>query len=66
MLFVAYLMLVVRAVRRPEPVDCGCFGALGDSEVTPMTVWRNVLLVVAALLAVVAGLQGVGLAGVPR
>ncbi len=63
MLFVAYLMLVVRAVRRPEPVDCGCFGALGDSEVTPMTVWRNVLLVVAALLAVVAGLQGGGLAG---
>ena len=63
MLFVAYLLLVVRAVRRPEPVDCGCFGALGDSEVTPMTVWRNVLLVVAALLAVVAGLQGGGLAG---
>jgi thiol-disulfide isomerase/thioredoxin len=63
MLFVAYLMLVVRAVRRPEPVDCGCFGALGDSEVTPMTVWRNVLLVVAALLAVVAGLQDGGLAG---
>ena len=63
MLFVAYLLLVVRAVRRPEPVDCGCFGALGDSEVTPMTVWRNVLLVVAALLAVVAGLQDGGLAG---
>jgi thiol-disulfide isomerase/thioredoxin len=62
-LFIVYLLLVVRAVRRPEPVDCGCFGALGDSEVTTMTVWRNVLLVVAALLAVVAGLQGGGLAG---
>ena len=41
LLFVAYLVLVVRAVRRPEPVDCGCFGALGDSEVTTVTVWRN-------------------------
>jgi thiol-disulfide isomerase/thioredoxin len=62
-LFGAYLLLVVRAVRRPEPVDCGCFGALGDAQVTTMTVWRNVALLVAALLAVVAGLQGVGLLG---
>ena len=62
-LFVGYLLLVVRAVRRPEPVDCGCFGALGDAQVTTMTVWRNVALLVAALLAVVAGLQGVGLLG---
>ena len=61
LLFVAYLVLVVRAVRRPEPVDCGCFGALGDSEVTTVTVWRNALLVLSALLAVVAGLQGTGL-----
>ncbi len=62
-LFVAYLLLVVRAVRRPEPVDCGCFGALGDARVTTMTVWRNVALLVAALLAVMAGLQGAGLVG---
>ena len=62
-LFLAYLALVVRAVRRPEPVDCGCFGALGDAQVTRMTVWRNVFLVVAASLAVVAGLQGVGVVG---
>ena len=61
LLFVAYLVLVARAVRRPEPVDCGCFGALGDSEVTTVTVWRNALLVLSALLAVVAGLQGSGL-----
>ena len=26
-LFVAYLALVVVAVRGPEPADCGCFGA---------------------------------------
>ncbi len=63
LLFVAYLVLVVRAVRRPEPADCGCFGAIGDSRVTAVTVWRNVALVASAALAVVAGTQGVGLVG---
>ena len=58
-LFLAYLVLVARAVRRPEPVDCGCFGALGDDRVTRVTVWRNVVLVLAATLAVVAGLRDV-------
>lgn len=62
-LFVAYIVLIARAVRRPEPVDCGCFGALGDSRVTRVTVWRNVTLVLSAALAVVAGLRGVGLIG---
>jgi hypothetical protein len=60
-LFVAYLVLVVRAVRRPEPVDCGCFGALGDSTVTRVTVWRNGALVLSAALCVVAGLRDVAL-----
>jgi len=63
LLFVAYLVLVVRAVRRPEPVDCGCFGALGDSRVTRVTVWRNAVLVLSAVLCVVAGLRGVGVIG---
>ena len=62
-LFVTYLVLVARAVGRPVPVDCGCFGALGDSRVTRVTVWRNGALVLCALLAVVAGVQGVGLIG---
>lgn len=61
LLFLAYLALVVVAVRGPEPADCGCFGAIGDSRVTRVTVWRNALLVVAAVLAVAAGLRGVGL-----
>ena len=59
-LFLAYLVLVARAVRRPEPVDCGCFGALGDDRVTRVTVWRNASLVLAALLSVLAGLLGHG------
>lgn len=58
-LFLAYLALVVLAVRRPEPADCGCFGAVGDSEVTMATVWRNVLLVLTAALVVVAGVRDV-------
>ena len=63
LLFLAYLVLVSRAVRRDEPVDCGCFGALGDSRVTRVTVWRNAALVLSAALAVVAGLRDVGLIG---
>ena len=62
-LFVAYLVLVSIAVRRPEPVDCGCFGALGDDTVTRVTVWRNALLVLAASLSVLAGLLGHGVIG---
>ena len=62
-LFVVYLVLVSAAVRRPEPVDCGCFGALGDDHVTRATVWRNAALALAALLSVLAGLLGHGVIG---
>lgn len=58
-LFAAYLVLVVRALRGPAPADCGCFGSIGESRVTPVTVWRNALLVLAALLTVLAGLGDV-------
>ena len=60
LLFVAYLVLVVRAVRRPEPVDCGCFGALGDSRVTRVTVWRNALSCCRRCSRVVAGPRASG------
>lgn len=59
-LFLAYLVLVARAARRPEPVECGCFGGLGDGEVTAVTVWRNAALVLSAALAVLAGVRGGG------
>lgn len=62
-LFVGYLVLVSIAVRRPEPVDCGCFGALGDDTVTRVTVWRNAALVLAALVSVLAGMLGHGVIG---
>ena len=47
-LFVAYTVLIVRAWRAPEAVDCNCFGA-SSSLVTGWTVARNGLLLAAAL-----------------
>lgn len=61
-LFVLYLGLVARALRGPEPADCGCFGALGSSRVTTATVVRNALLVTAATAALVGATRGGGLA----
>ncbi len=60
-LFLGYLALVAIAWRGPEPVDCGCFGALGSTRVTGVTVLRNALLVVGAGLTVAGGLLGGGL-----
>lgn len=57
-LMAAYLVLVAAAVRRPEPVDCHCFGALTEGRVTPWTVARNVTLVAFAVLALVDSVAG--------
>lgn len=54
----AYLAIVVLAVLRPEPADCGCFGDLVDSRVTWRTVTRNVLLAAAAAVTAAAALLG--------
>ncbi len=62
-LFLAYLGLVLRALRSPAPVDCGCFGAVGESRVTAVTAWRNGLLVLAAALTLVAGFREVSVLG---
>lgn len=56
-LFAAYTALVARALRGPEPAECGCFGALGDQRVTGATLARNVALVVTALLALLGALR---------
>lgn len=50
-LFVAYLVVVVRALGFDHPVTCSCFGRLGLGEVTRRTAARNALLVLVALLA---------------
>lgn len=53
LVFVAYLVVIGRALRFDHPVTCGCFGELGLGEVTRRTLVRNVLLVVLAVLTVV-------------
>ena len=50
-LFVAYTVLIVRAWRAPEAVDCNCFGA-SSSVVTGWTVARNGLLLAGASASV--------------
>jgi len=51
---VVFLVVAVRAVRAPEPVECECFGGLGDARMTGRTVARNAVLLALAL----AGLVG--------
>jgi hypothetical protein len=49
-----FLVVAIRAVRAPEPVECECFGGLGDARMTGRTVARNAVLLALAL----AGLVG--------
>lgn len=57
-LMLAYVWLVWRALRRPEPVDCHCFGALTTGRVSRLTLARNVTLAVFALVALVDAFAG--------
>lgn len=57
----AYWVLIARAARRPEPVSCGCFGSLVDSNVTGWTVARNTALLALAAIVVYAAHLGAAL-----
>ncbi|GAA5147382.1 hypothetical protein GCM10025768_07340 [Microbacterium pseudoresistens] len=51
-----FTALLIGVLRRGDDVDCGCFGALSrDSRVTPWSLVRNALLIVAALIVAVFG-----------
>lgn len=50
-LFVAFLVVIVRAVRSAVPASCNCFGGLGADEVGSRTVARNAVFVALALVA---------------
>ena len=50
-LFVLYLVVVLRALALPYPVTCGCFGRLGLGWITRQTAIRNTVLVLLALVA---------------
>ncbi|KQQ05439.1 MULTISPECIES: MauE/DoxX family redox-associated membrane protein [unclassified Rathayibacter] len=54
LVYAVFLVVAVRASRAPEPVDCECFGGLGETRMTGRTVARNALLLALAL----AGLAG--------
>lgn len=58
-LYAVFLVVAERARRAPEPVDCECFGGLGDSRMTGRTVVRNTVLLALAL----AGIGGAAPAG---
>lgn len=58
-LMVAYLVIIARALRFEEPVECACFGTLASPTVSTATLGRNIILVVLAAIAVVAAAIGV-------
>ncbi|NLT25723.1 MAG: hypothetical protein GXX90_03545 [Microbacteriaceae bacterium] len=53
-LLLAYLALVARALAKPEPVPCGCFGESDDRPVDRATLVRNLVLVAVAALGLLA------------
>ena len=57
-LVLAYLVLVVMALRAPAPVSCGCFGADDTAPVSRRTLARNIVLALAAVLALVDAALG--------
>ena len=62
LLFVAYFLVILRAVRLPYPVSCSCFGRLGLGEVTGWTLARNGVLLALALVTWVDSWDGEGVA----
>lgn len=57
-LFVVFTFYVWRAVSRGVEVACECFGSASHTPVDRLTVARNVLLVIVALIAACAGVDG--------
>lgn len=62
LLFLAYVVVVARALTFPYPLMCGCFGELGLGWITRQTLVRNVLLLAIALLTWVDSWRGQGVA----
>lgn len=62
-LFIAYWVVIARALRfNPRPA-CGCFGRIGDQSVTERTLVRNTLLVTLAVLGLVGSVRGLTVIG---
>jgi len=54
LLLVAFSVVLVRALRSGLAVDCACFGAIADRQVSPLDVVRNIGLIAVAHLALFA------------
>jgi len=54
LLLVAFSVVLVRALRSGLAVDCACFGAIADGQISPLDVVRNVGLIALAHLALFA------------
>ncbi|MEM8923299.1 MAG: MauE/DoxX family redox-associated membrane protein [Actinomycetota bacterium] len=52
-LLVPFTAVLLRALRQPGSVSCGCFGARSNRPVTPATIGRNLALVAVAVVAMV-------------
>jgi hypothetical protein len=50
LLFLAYLVVVARALTFPYPLICGCFGELGLGWITRRTLLRNAVLLAIAVV----------------
>ncbi|MGO1228550.1 MAG: MauE/DoxX family redox-associated membrane protein [Brachybacterium sp.] len=57
-LMLTYLVIIARALTWDETVECSCFGTLASPTVSRVTLGRNVLLTVLALLAVLTAASG--------
>jgi hypothetical protein len=60
LLFLAYVVVVARALRFPYAVMCGCFGRLGLGWITRQTLVRNLVLLAIALVTWVDSWRGEG------
>lgn len=57
-LMLAYWALVARALTFEHPPSCGCFGRIGQHQITPRTLLRNTLLLGVAVVWLVAAWRG--------
>ncbi len=60
LLFLAYFVVVARALTFPYPVLCGCFGQLGLGWITRQTLIRNAVLLTLAAVTWVDSWRGDG------
>ncbi|AXK46871.1 MauE/DoxX family redox-associated membrane protein [Brachybacterium saurashtrense] len=58
LLLVTYLVIIARALRFEEQVECSCFGTLASPTVSGTTLGRNLMLVGLGVLTVIAAASG--------